>query len=590
MIFKNFQMQWRRKFMNDINTYEDVPTNLKRIIDSLPFATVLYHTSKNDKFMNEAAKKITGGDSLYFENEEIKSFVNKVMTTQCPLHNKKINIQAKDFIFHFSSLNDEAEDFQGVLATIQPDVTVPEEYETYKDESIDLKALFDSSYDVLYVSDAKGNTLRVSSACTKIWGKNEGELVGKNVNELEKEGIYKPSITRLVLEKGEKISAIQTTKNGRRLMVIGTPIKDENGNVIRVVNASRDITEISQLQAEIDEMKKLIHGYKHELMEFRKEKVEEWKLIFNSKVMEESLEWAKLIAHVDSTVLILGESGVGKEVFANYIHNASLRKSKPYIKINCGAIPENLLESELFGYDSGAFTGAKKEGKMGLFELATEGTLFLDEIAEMPISLQVKLLRVIQEQEIRRIGGKKTINVNVRIIAATNRNLPEEIKQGRFREDLYYRLNVIPLKIPPLRERREDILPLIHHFIEQFNNKYDTNKTLSIDIIEGLQAYNWPGNVRELQNLVERLIVISDGRKINESFLPEGFMNQSLNRDKVQVLDILPLKECIELAERQLLKLAQSKFNSTVKIADVLEVNQSTISRKLKKINEGNFN
>ncbi|MCM3162242.1 sigma-54-dependent Fis family transcriptional regulator [Metabacillus litoralis] len=571
--------------MSNSMFYKENQYELSEMLENLPFATALYNKVGEVVYINNLALELSTASFNYFEDKELIRIVKEVINHGIFKTKRKINIPSTSATFNFSLVNDKDGNAKGVIVTFLSKFEIPKDYETYKQESIDLKALFESSYDVLYVSDSEGNTLRVSSACKEIWGKTESELVGKNVLDLEKEGIYKPSITRLVIEKGEKVSAIQTTKNGRRLMVVGTPIKNENGNVIRVVNASRDITEISKLQTEIDEMKQLLQGYKHELMELRKEKNVENKMVFRSKAMEESLDLAKRISHVDSTVLILGESGVGKEVFASFIHNSSPRESKPFIKINCGAIPESLLESELFGYERGAFTNAKKEGKIGLFELSNEGTLFLDEIGEMPISLQVKLLRVLQEQEVMRIGGTKPIKVNVRIIAATNKNLPEEIKKGNFREDLYYRLNVIPLKIPPLRERKEDIIPLIQHFVDQFNDKYMTNKNLSKNIISDLQIYRWPGNVRELQNIVERLIVVSDGDKINESFLPEGFMQRTFHDDKVQVLDIMPLKECIAIAESQLLKLAQSKFSSTVKIANVLGVNQSTISRKLQKIN-----
>ncbi|WP_240613594.1 sigma-54 interaction domain-containing protein [Pueribacillus theae] len=459
--------------------------------------------------------------------------------------------------------------------------------DTYKELSMDLKAIFDSSYDVIYVADNKGRTLRVSSACKRLWGKDADELVGKNVSDLEKEGIYSPSITRLVLERKEKVSTIQTTKTGKRLMVVGTPIKDNEGNVIRVVNASRDITEVSQLQAELAELRRLSEGYKQELMALREKKKAEHQIIYKSEEMKKAIDLAQRVASVDSTVLILGESGVGKEVVANFIHEMSARKEKPFIKINCGAIPESLLESELFGYDKGAFTGAKKEGKMGLFELANEGTLFLDEIAEMPFSLQVKLLRVLQENEIMRVGSTKTIKVNIRIIAATNRDLNKEIKNGRFREDLYYRLNVVPIHIRPLRERRQDILPLLMHFIEYYNQKYDKTKTLSPKALDSLQQYDWPGNVRELQNIVERLIVISDETEISTRYLSEMIDTpQTSHKQKVEVHDILPLKECLDLAEKQLLSLAKKRYQSTTSIANVLKVNQSTISRKLQKMNK----
>ena len=549
---------------------------IEELIEEFPFSIVIYQKDLQIRIANKSAGSLP---NVFYQSEEIKRQVRRCFSQENNAEKRIQVIDGHKYIqfFYMSEL-------ELVSVLIMDDYIT--EYEKYKSESMDLKAIFETSYDVMYVSDGEGNTIRASSACLELWGKKENELIGRNVIDLEKEGIYTPSITRLVLEQRKKVSAIQTTKEGRRLMVVGTPIKNEQGEVIRVINASRDITEVSQMQSEISEMKRLIAGYKQELMELKKDKTEKVKLISYSKKMEKTLELARRVANVDSTVLILGESGVGKEMVANLIHETSDRKNSPFIKVNCGAIPENLLESELFGYEGGAFTGAKKEGKMGLFELANKGTLFLDEIAEMPLALQVKLLRVLQEREVMRVGGVKPVAVNVRIIAATNRNLHEDVQKGNFREDLYYRLNVIPLSILPLRERREDILPLASYFIEQFNQKYLTKKTLSAETAEAFELYNWPGNVRELQNIVERLIVMSDGDEIQHLHLPEEITNLSSNRDKVQVLDILPLKECMEMAEKQLLRLAKQKYSSTVKIADALQVNQSTISRKLQKLNE----
>ncbi len=458
--------------------------------------------------------------------------------------------------------------------------------DSYKNLNHDLKAIFDISYDVIYVSDQHGITLRVSSACEKLWGKKEEELIGKSVYELETIGIYNPSVTRIVLEKKETVSIIQSTRTGRRLMVVGTPIKDENGKIIRVVNASRDITEVDRLQSKLDETKQLMEGYKKELEHLRKKTLVNNKLIYQSVEMEKVISLAHRVKDVDSTVLIYGETGVGKEVIANYIHQSSERSEKPFITINCGAIPENLLESELFGYEKGAFTGAVNQ-KRGLFELANEGTLFLDEIGEMPLNLQTKLLRVLQEQTIIRVGGTKQLKINIRLIAATNSNLYEEVEKGNFREDLYYRLNVIPINIPPLRERKEDILSLIQYFVHFFNNKYRFSKTFSSRAIELLQQYHWPGNVRELKNIVERLIVLTENEKIDETDLDSLLFHNSGERqpkDDVIVNEIIPLKQCIEKAERQLLLLAKEKHEHTTEIAKVLQVNQSTISRKLRKL------
>ncbi|GAB7386453.1 hypothetical protein BSNK01_02880 [Bacillaceae bacterium] len=455
--------------------------------------------------------------------------------------------------------------------------------ESYSNLAMDLKAVFDSSYDVIYVSDGRGITLRVSSACERLWGYKAEELIGKSVYQLEQEGVYKPSITRLVMERKEKVQALQITKTGRRLMVVGTPIKDEKGNIVRVINTSRDITEQSRLELELEDTRALMEGYKRELEQLRRYTMKQDSFLFQSEKMQNVVTLAGKVAEVDSTVLILGESGVGKEVIASYIHQHSRRRDKPFIKVNCGAIPESLLESELFGYEKGAFTGAAKEGKLGLFELANEGTLFLDEIGEMSLPLQVKLLRVLQENELVRLGGTKPVKINVRIIAATNRNLEEETKKGNFREDLYYRLNVVPISVPPLRERKEDILPLTFHFIAKFNEKYKKNKTFSPEALKCFQDYHWPGNVRELQNIVERLIVITDQDMIESHHLPEGMRNAPHSWSGVRVAEIMPLKEAVESVEKQLLTLAKEKYGTTTKMAEALGVDQSTISRKLAK-------
>ena len=347
---------------------------------------------------------------------------------------------------------------------------------SYKNLLTDLKAVFDSSYDVIYVSDGKGMTLRVSSACERLWGCKAKDLIGRSVYELESQGIFKPSITRLVIEKKQQVQAIQTTGKGVRLMVVGTPIKDSKGNIHRIVNFSKDITQEGKLETEIKELRNLLDGYKQELKEWRRSSIIDNDIIVKSTKMKNIFALAEKSAEVNSTVLITGESGSGKEVIANYIHRKSERFEKPFIKINCGAIPDNLLESELFGYSKGAFTGASNSGKKGMFELANTGTIFLDEIGEIPMSLQVKLFRVIQEGEILPLGSTNAIKIDVRIIAATSRDLKKLMEEKAFRPELYYRLDVIPITIPALRERREDILPLIIYFTNRYCEKYKKEK------------------------------------------------------------------------------------------------------------------
>jgi transcriptional regulator with PAS, ATPase and Fis domain len=271
-------------------------------------------------------------------------------------------------------------------------------------------------------------------------------------------------------------------------------------------------------------------------------------------------------------------------VIANAIHQQSPRSKGPLIKVNCGAIPETLLESELFGYDYGAFTGARKQGKPGMFELANEGTLFLDEVGDIPYSLQGKLLRVLQDHEIMRIGSLKTTPVDVRIIAATNKNLEEMVKKGSFRDDLYYRLNVVSIEIPPLRDRKEDIPIFVVHFLEKMNKKHQYNKRIASEVIEVFMLYSWPGNVRELENVMERMLVMTEDDEINMKHLPMQIKSQIVP-ETVNVIGDSGFKKIIEQTEKQLLKQALLNHRSTRDIAKAMKVNQSTIVRKLKKYN-----
>lgn len=309
-------------------------------------------------------------------------------------------------------------------------------------------------------------------------------------------------------------------------------------------------------------------------------------LIYASDKIEKVMKYIQKIANTSSTVLLTGESGVGKEVFARTIYELGPRSSKPFVKVNCGAIPETLLESELFGYEKGAFTGANTNGKPGYFRMAHKGVLFLDEIGEMPLNLQVKLLRVLQEREIIPIGGSEVVEVDVQIIAATNKNLEKMVEEGTFREDLFYRLNVIPVAIPPLRDRPEDI-PLIGlHFLQTFNEKYERTTQLSQDALDLLESYSWPGNVRELQNIIERLVVTAD-----EDLIEAHHITPLLKKGKKQYLKqrlnkIMPLKEATRAMEEQLIKMAMDEYKTTSMAAKMLGVSQSTISRKYQEIQE----
>jgi PAS domain S-box-containing protein len=442
----------------------------------------------------------------------------------------------------------------------------------------ELDAVFESSYDGLYITDGEANTLRLNEAFERILGVKADECIGRNMRELVAEGVYSRSGTLLALEKQDQVTITLQAKTGKTALVTSTPIRDEHGNIILVVTNVRDISELNELQEKL--------GYAEGLSRFFQSELQEMKLrtqcVIHSSKMRELISMVVRIAAVDSTVLIQGESGVGKELVANTIHSNSNRREQPMIKINCGAIPENLLESELFGYEPGAFTGASKQGKVGMFEVANQGILFLDEIGDLPLGLQVKLLRVLQDKEILRVGGTKPIKVDVRIIAGTNYNLKEMVEKKLFRKDLFYRLNVIPITVPPLRERREDIPILANHFLDNFNQKHGMNKKLSGSILAYFMEYDWPGNVRELENLIERLVVTSLNQTITAHDLSAWSELKPENKSD-EDHGIVPLQDALENTERRILENAFSVCKSTYEVARALGISQPTVVRKAAK-------
>lgn len=440
----------------------------------------------------------------------------------------------------------------------------------------EVDAIIRSSFDGIYVTDGNGNTLMINEAYSRITGIKAQDVVGRNMRDLVATGVYDRSVTLLVMERRETVTLTQEIKiTGKTVLVTGNPIFDEKGDLFRVVTNVRDITELNLLKQEVKEAQRLSLQYQEQLRKMKVQGCEQY--VVNSDKSRDLLDLVLRLGQVDSTVLIQGESGVGKEGIAVILHNNSLRRKKPFIRINCGAIPENLLESELFGYEAGAFTGAQKGGKMGLFEVAHGGTLFLDEIGELPVFLQVKLLRAVQEREVTRVGATQPIKIDVRLITATNRDLWDMVQNNQFRKDLYYRLNVVPVTVPPLRERMEEIPALISHFVDIYNKKYSLHKSLHQKALKQLLEYEWPGNVRELENVIERAIVTSQEKEITE-------IERTLTSTKPS-LGLAPkanlgLKEAVENLEKNLIVETIERLGSTRKTAAVLGVSQPTIVRK----------
>lgn len=439
----------------------------------------------------------------------------------------------------------------------------------------ELEAIINSSYDGIFVTDGDGVVLRINNAYERITGVKAAEVLGKRMADLVSEGYYDQSVTMLVLVDRHVITIDQMVKNNKHILVTGNPIFDEAGNIFRVVTNVRDVTDLNNLQQQLSKKAEETLKYKAELSHLRSLHFKEKDIIYRSREMALVVEMAVKVAEVNSTVLITGESGTGKELIAKLIHRHGKGDTKPFIKINCGAIPDNLLESELFGYEGGAFTGARKEGKPGLFELANGGTLFLDEIGEMPLLLQVKLLRVIQEKTVTRVGGAQPNTVNVRIVAATHRDLLKMVEQGTFREDLFYRLMVVPIHMPPLRERKEDIPLLTMYFLDKFNREFGFSKTVSPEVIDKFTEYSWPGNVRELENVIERMIVTTQGDEIQVSALPKPVLRHSL-MPKTGT----KLKDAVAAVEKYLLAETLREYDNLYKAAEVLGVDRTTIFRK----------
>lgn len=456
----------------------------------------------------------------------------------------------------------------------------------YKEEKGYIKMLemiIETSFDGIYITDGKANTILVNKSYERITGLKRDELVGRNMADIVVKGIMSEATSFWVLKNKEPKTVYQTFNTGKSALVTSTPFFNEIGEIEMVVSNVRDITELSDLNEKIKQSKKENINYKGIIEELKLQIASNEYIIAEDEDMLNLILLAKRVAQVDTTVLISGETGSGKEVLAKYIYNNSRRKDKPFIKINCGAIPENLIESEFFGYEEGAFTGASKSGKIGIFEAANNGTLLLDEIGELPINMQVKLLRVLQDGQFNRIGSNSIIRVDVRIIASTNKNLEEMVDEGSFREDLYYRINVVNLKVIPLRERKSSILPLVEYYLRMYNEKYNMNKVISREILKYFYEYDWPGNVRELRNLVEMLAVTTMSNTINKENLPVKIKkNSSMNM--IEINNKIPkLAEAVEEVEKKLIFDAYEKHGNVRAAAKELGIDPSTFVRKRKK-------
>lgn len=449
----------------------------------------------------------------------------------------------------------------------------------FTDQTFD--TILNALHDGVYITDGAGITVKVNTAYERLTGLQSDQLIGRSMHELVRDGVVSQSASLRVLQQGAPVSVMQSLGNGKKLLVSATPIFQDR-RVSYVVSAVRDMTELLRMKHERDELAglKKLRQSTAQLHAGKYQKLAQSSEVFDQAQSGPLFAQARRVAGSDVKVLLLGETGVGKGLIAQYIHNASARAKEPFIPLNCGAMPENLIEAELFGYAPGAFTGAAAKGKRGLLELANHGTLFLDEVGDLPLSVQVKLLKVIEENRFIPVGGLELREVDVRIISATHHDLREQVAQGLFRADLYYRLNVVPIRIPALRERSGEVATLLERYLRQFCERYSRNMTWGLEALDLLCEYAWPGNIRELINLVERLVVTCESDTIEALDLPEEILN--LHQDRLNQ-NHLPLRKVLENAERGAILAAMREHKTTRLAAKALGVSQATIVQKMKR-------
>jgi PAS domain S-box-containing protein len=463
-----------------------------------------------------------------------------------------------------------------------------------------LLSVGDNLIDGICVVDLEGRVVSVNKSYTLLTETSEKEVVGYDVRDLLKSGKVRTSLTIQVMEERKRISVLcASPQRDKTYLITGLPLYDKDGSLKGAMTILRDMSEITGIAQSLgrDEESAGAEVPHFEVVDYEPT-TRQGRLIGENQKVRKLRELIQYIARNDSTVLLLGETGTGKEVVSREIHELSGRAQRPYIRINCGALPESLIESELFGYEKGAFTGAQNKTKPGIFELADGGTLLLDEITDLPLPLQSKLLRVLQEREIRRLGGTRSIPIDVRLIASTNKDFHALIKNGEFRADLYYRLNVVPIHLLPLRERRDDIPLFAQHFLHTFNVKYGTHKSLDAPSIARLKQYSWPGNVRELENMIERIVAAIPNEQISLERIEELIQEaEGMGAEDGAGGDAggdagggasgreaedpeTSLRRNLNTYEKELLAKALETYGSTYKAAKALGVSQSTVFRK----------
>lgn len=605
---------YSNKILNEIELFEKLEANRELILAAAPIMSKIYDFVKGSDFFSILTDKdgcilnVIGDENILTEAFSFKMIPGAYMNENnigtnamgtCIAEKKPLQVSGNEhFIKAYhrwtcsaSPIKDADGNIIGILDltgysenvhlhTLGIVITAASAIEKELSSNIYKAKLFDKEkyYEVILntlkigvmVSDLNGNIISANSSASELFGYNANDIISLNAKDIIRDWKFiKKSVLSDLSEKNYFNDDVDifSLKNILQLNLSAHPVKNQDGKIISIILL---FNEISKSRKQTD----MIKG-RHAIYTFDK-------IIGRDANFLTVINFAKKVANSKSTILITGESGTGKELFAQSIHNYSKRSKEPFVALNCGAIPRDLIESELFGYEEGAFTGAKTKGNSGKFEIADGGTIFLDEIGEMPFDLQTRLLRVIEEGTVSRIGSSHEKVVNVRIIAATNKDLKKEVENGKFRKDLFYRLNVLPLRLPSLKERKEDIKLLIEYFMSRISKKLNKREILISDKqMQKLVEYDWPGNVRELENYIELIINAENVLDIYEKGSIEHF-EQSENIIKNQDEQFLSLKE---IESYHILKVLNLYENNITKAATVLGIGRNTLYRKMKELN-----
>ena len=570
---------------NTINAYNatmnDFQMRLEATIDSVYNAIIAVNKNGKISQINRAASKMFGFKLESCEDTDISEvigynpFISVIRTGEVIL-NEEINYNGLRLLFTCTPVKNKQNEIIGAVGVFTEYTEMNKLYRELfsKREQIDaINAVIDSSFDGILVTDIDGHITKANHAFSEIIGTKE-DLVGRDISGLPDKELS-AELKKAIMSR-EAGTTKCNTESGMKIIISYGPVIEKTGEVQGMVANIKNMTYVEEME------KKLVVLNQYYKEHRAKEEISS-RYVFNSPASRSLIDIVMKVASADSTVLLTGESGTGKEIIANLIYENSSRRNQIFSKINCAAIPENLLESELFGYEPGAFTGADKKGKIGIFESANHGVIMLDEIGELPLEMQAKLLRVLQSGEFFRIGGAKPVKVDVRIISATNVDLAKRIEDRTFRSDLYYRLNVVPIEVPPLRRRKEDIIAIANANLIRFNKKHGKNKTLSIPATEKLQKYDWPGNIRELENVIERAVVFSENDVIGYDDISVDITRSLLDIGNI-VDNEKTYKEAVNEFEIAVLMEALSKYNTTRAVADKLGIDQSTVVKKMQKL------